>query len=139
MYSWLWLKAVSAKRSQPDGSDSAPLFGIYYQAPAPGAAPFVKMGDKVKELAKWERKPTSIDDIRKQAGAGYTDEELLLLVLVQEEDLKAMKEAEPPVTEFTSSNRPLTSYLRQVLKAKNVNQFSISRNGTSLSPRKAAQ
>ena len=35
----------------PEGLEqvTAPLLGIYYQAPEPGTAPFVQVGDKVKE------------------------------------------------------------------------------------------
>ena len=90
---------------------------------------------RTKDLAKWERTPTSIDDIRKQVGASYSDEELLLLVLVQEDDIKAMREAAPKPTEFTRGNSPLATYLRRVLKSPNVRQFSVNRDGVRMEVR----
>ena len=90
---------------------------------------------RTKDLAKWERTPTSIDDIRKQVGAGYSDEELLLLVLVQEDDIKAMREAAPMATEFTRGNTPLVTYLRRVLNSPNVRQLSVNRDGVRMEVR----
>ncbi|HEX6978510.1 MAG TPA: acetyl-CoA carboxylase biotin carboxyl carrier protein [Alphaproteobacteria bacterium] len=42
-------EAVASPEALPAGTITAPMVGTAYVAPEPGAAPFVKVGDRVKE------------------------------------------------------------------------------------------
>lgn len=93
---------------------------------------------RTKDFLDWERPTTSIDDIRARVGGNLSEEELLLLVLVPEDDLKAMRAAGPIKTEYSAAGRSLAGFIRDLAKRKNTSQISIRRDGFFLELKKTA-
>lgn len=87
---------------------------------------------RTKEFMKWERPLTSIEDIRKEMGADLSDDELLLLVLVPEDDFNAMKEAGPINTEYSGMGKPLSTFIKELAKEKKTAFISIQKEDFSL-------
>jgi hypothetical protein len=87
---------------------------------------------RTKEFMNWERPLTSIEDIRREMGADWTDDELLLLVLVPEDDFKAMKAAGPIKTEYSGAGKPLSAFIKELAKQKKSAFISIQREDFAL-------
>ena len=87
---------------------------------------------RTKGLLAWDPPRTSIEDLRRQMGSGLSDDDLLLLALVSEDDFNAMRTAGPIKTEYSASGRPLVALIRELVKQKNATFISIQREGFSL-------
>ena len=94
---------------------------------------------RTKEFINWERPRTSIEDIRRQIGADLTDDELLLLVLVPEDDFKAMRDAGPIKTEYSGASKPLAAFIKELTKQKKSTFISIQKENFSLTLKKNAE
>jgi oxaloacetate decarboxylase (Na+ extruding) subunit alpha len=93
---------------------------------------------RTRDLLEWDPPRTSIEDLRSRIGASYSDEELLLLALVSEDDLGAMKAAGPLRTQHSATGKPLAAFIRELGKHKRATHISIQREGFSLTLRRAA-
>ena len=91
---------------------------------------------RTKDFVKWERAQTSIEDIRKEMGADLTDDELLLLVLVPQDDFKAMRAVGPINTEYSGSGKPLAAFIKELTKQDKQKYISIQRDNLSLTLKK---
>lgn len=91
---------------------------------------------RTKDFKGLERPKTSIGDIRKEMGADFTDEELLLLVLVPDDDLKAMRAAGPIETEYSGEGRPLFAFIKELLKQEKPKHIHIQREDFSITLKK---
>jgi oxaloacetate decarboxylase (Na+ extruding) subunit alpha len=94
---------------------------------------------RTKELLAWNPPRTSIEDMRRQMGAGLSDDDLLLLALVSEQDFKAMRAAGPIKTEYSASGRPLATFIRELAKQKRAAFISIQRDDFSLTLRRTPE
>ncbi|MEE9613141.1 MAG: hypothetical protein V3W19_17930 [Desulfatiglandales bacterium] len=91
---------------------------------------------RTKELINWKPAEVSLEDIRREVGSGYSEEELLLLVLCPEEDLKVMLAAGPINTEYSSLDKPLLQFIKEVAKRKDTTFVSVQKEDLSLTLRK---
>ena len=91
---------------------------------------------RTKDFKKRERPQTSIEDMRKEMGSDFTDEELLLLVLVSEDDLKAIRAAGPINTEYSGEGKPLSAFIKELTKQEKQKVISIQRDNLSLTLKK---
>jgi oxaloacetate decarboxylase alpha subunit len=87
---------------------------------------------RTKDLLAWEAPRISIEDLRRDAPAGLSEDDLLLLALVQEGDLAAMRAAGPIKTRYSALNRPLVEFIRELAKHKDAAIVSIQRDDFSL-------
>ena len=94
---------------------------------------------RTKDFMNWERPRTSIEDIRREMGADLTDDELLLLVLVPEDDFKAMKAAGPINTAYSGTGKPLSAFIKDLMKQKKSAFISIQKENFSLTLRKNSE
>jgi oxaloacetate decarboxylase alpha subunit len=92
---------------------------------------------KTKEFLNYERPLTSIDDVRREMGANLTDDELLLLLLVPEDDFKAMRAAGPIKTEYSGAGKPLAGFIKELTKQKKSTFINIHKENFSLTLRKS--
>ncbi len=109
--------------------------GHYGKQPAPVDQEMMDRIDKLprtRELKGWQPPQISIEDLRSQIGSGYSDEELLLLVLVSEEDLKAMRAAGPIKTEYSGAGKPLLSFIKELAKRRKATYIHIQKEDFSL-------
>ena len=91
---------------------------------------------RTKDFVKLERPETSIEDIRKEMGSEFTDEELLLLVLVSDDDLKAMGAAGPIKTEYSGTEKPLFAFLKELMKQKKTKYIHVQKENLSITLKK---
>jgi oxaloacetate decarboxylase alpha subunit len=91
---------------------------------------------RTKNLLAYERPRTSIEDLRHRLGEQHTDDELLLLALVSEDELSAMRAAGPMRTRYRTQRRPLAEFIRELAKEKHAGLISIRRDGFSLELRR---
>ena len=91
---------------------------------------------RTKELINWKAPLVSLEDLRREIGSGYSEEELLLMILVNEEDLKSMKQAGPIRTEYSSTGRSILSLLKELSKRKDSNYIRIQKANFSLALKK---
>ena len=91
---------------------------------------------RTKEFSEWERPQTSIEDIRHQMGSNLSEDELLLLALVPEDDFKAMKAAGPINRSYSGATTPLAAFIKGLTKQKKPAFISIQKEGFSLILRK---
>jgi oxaloacetate decarboxylase alpha subunit len=91
---------------------------------------------RTKDFKKGERPQTSIEDIRREMGTDFTDEELLLLVLVSDDDLKTMRAAGPLKTEYTGTGKSLSAFIKELTKQEKQKVISIQRDNLSLTLKK---
>jgi len=89
-----------------------------------------------REFMNWERPRTSIEDIRREMGTGFTDEDLLLLVLVPEDDFKAMKAAGPINTVYSGAGKPLSAFIKELTRHKKAAFVRIQKEDFSLTLKK---
>jgi oxaloacetate decarboxylase alpha subunit len=94
---------------------------------------------RTKDFIEWEAPRTSIEDIAHQMGANLSEDELLLLVLVQEDDLNAMRAAGPIKTEYSGESKPLAAFIKELMKRKKSTYISIEKENFSLTLRKSGQ
>lgn len=87
---------------------------------------------RTKDLVAGERPRTSIDDLRRQVGAAMSDDDLLLLALVSQEDFSAMRAAGPIKTQYSAAGKPLAAFIRELVKQKNASFISVQREDFSL-------
>lgn len=93
---------------------------------------------RTKDLLAWDPPRISLDDLRREVGAGPSDEELLLLALVSREDLDAMRAAGPSRTQYSASSRPLSAFIRELAKQESASFISLKRDDFSLVLRRNA-
>jgi oxaloacetate decarboxylase alpha subunit len=87
---------------------------------------------RTKDLLGWEPPRTSIEDLRRQVGAAMSDDDVLLLALVPEEDFSAMRAAGPMKTQYSAGNKPLAAFIRELVKQKNATFISVQDKDFSL-------
>ncbi len=88
-----------------------------------------------KELAGREKPRTSIADLRRQIGAGYSDDELLLMALVSEEDFAAMKAAGPIRTGPAAGSRNLVDFIKELARQESPRFIRVENRAFSLTLR----
>lgn len=113
--------------------------GHYGQPPAPVAAEVldrIHNLPRTKDLLKWERPQITVEELRREIGPGYSDEELLLLILVSEKDLQTMRQAGPIKTEYSGAGKPLADFLKELSKRKNARYICIQKGDFSLTVKK---
>jgi oxaloacetate decarboxylase alpha subunit len=91
---------------------------------------------RTKDFADFERSETSIDDFRKEMGSGFTEEELLLLVLVPDDDLNAMRAAGPIRTEYSGTGKPLLAFVKELMKQKKPRYIHVQKEDFSITLKK---
>lgn len=91
---------------------------------------------RTKDFKEREKPQTSIKDLRKQMGADFTDEELVLLALVSEDELKAMRAAGPIKTEYSGAGKPLSVFIKELTNQEKQKVISIQRDDFSLTLKK---
>ena len=91
---------------------------------------------RAKDFAGYERPETSIEDIRQEMGTGLSEEELLLLVLVPDDDLKAMRAAGPIKTEYSGAGKPLFAFIKELMKQKKPKFIHIQKENLSITLKK---
>jgi oxaloacetate decarboxylase alpha subunit len=87
---------------------------------------------RTRDLVGGERPRTTIEDLRRQVGGTMSDDELLLLALVSQEDFSAMRAAGPIKTQYSASGKPLAAFIRELVKQKNASFISVQREDFSL-------
>jgi oxaloacetate decarboxylase alpha subunit len=87
---------------------------------------------RTKDLLGWEPPRTSIEDLRRQVGAAMSDDDVLLLALVPEEDFSALRAAGPMKTQYSAGNKPLAAFIRELVKQKNATFISVQDKDFSL-------
>lgn len=115
--------------------------GHYGKPPAPvdpDVLDRIMSSPRGKELVHWQRPQISFEDLRREIGPGYSEEELLLMILVGEKDIKAMREAGPIQTEYSTAGKSLLSLIKELSNRKNSNYIQIRKNKFSLTLRKSA-
>jgi oxaloacetate decarboxylase alpha subunit len=115
--------------------------GHYGKPPAPvdpEVLDRIMSSPRGKELVHWTCPQISFEDLRREIGPGYSEEELLLLILVNEKDLKAMKEAGSIPTEYSAAGRSLLNLIKELSKKKNANYIRIQKDNFSLTLKKNA-
>ena len=113
--------------------------GIYGKPPAPidpNVLDRIHSLPRTKELVNWTPKEISLEDMRRDLGSGYSEEELLLMVLCSEEDLKGMKNAGPINTEYSRNVNPMARLIKEISKQKKPAFIHIQRENFSLSLRR---
>jgi oxaloacetate decarboxylase alpha subunit len=93
---------------------------------------------RTKDLVGWQPPRTSIEDLRRRVGAAMSDDEVLLLALVPEEDFSAMRNAGPMKTQYSAGNKPLAAFIRELAKQKNATYISVQKEDFSLVLRRNA-
>ena len=92
---------------------------------------------RAKELANWEVPQPSIKELRqKLGGRGISDDELLLRYMIQEEEIRKMREAEGPVKEYLTARNPVVALIQELLKQKDSDYISIQKKDFSLTLQK---
>jgi oxaloacetate decarboxylase alpha subunit len=92
---------------------------------------------RAKELSNWEPPQPSIKEVRQRfGGSGISDEELLLRLMVQEEELRAMRSVAGPVQEYFTARNPLVFLIHELCEKKNLRYISIQKKGFSLTLQK---
>jgi len=91
---------------------------------------------RTKDFSNWKPSEISIQDMRRDIGGDLSDDDLLLLVLCQEEDFKAMRAAGPIQTAYTGAGKPLAAFIKDLTKRKKTTFISIRREDFSLTLRK---
>ena len=91
---------------------------------------------RTKELLDWKPEELTIDELRSDFGSSLSEDELLLLVLVPEEDLNAMKKAGPIKTEYSIINKPLSLFIKNILNKTTSSSVHINQDQFSLQLRR---
>ena len=91
---------------------------------------------RTKELRHWEPPITRIEDLRRTFGSDLSDDDLLLMLLSSKEDLKAMRAKGPAKTEYSSVNKPLVAFIKELMKQKKPAHIHIQKENFSLTLRK---
>lgn len=92
---------------------------------------------KAKEFSTWSVPRPSIAELRREYGAGLSDEELLLHVLCRAEDLKGMAPG-PARTSYPSAQKPLLALIQELLAKKELASVSIKKGDFALRLRNGA-
>ena len=93
---------------------------------------------RTRELSRWEPPVTRIEDLRRTFGNDLSDDDLLLILLSSEEDLKTVRAAGPAKTEYSCANKPLAAFLKELMKQKKSTHIHIRKENFSLTLRKKA-
>jgi len=93
---------------------------------------------RTSELAHWEPTETSMEDLRRDFGRDHSDEDLLLIFLASEEDLKATRASGPIKTKYSCVDKPLAAFIKELMKQKKSTCISIQRENFGLTLRKNA-
>lgn len=91
---------------------------------------------RTKEFIDRELPRTTIEDIRRQMGGNLTDDELLLLVLVPEDDFKTMRGAGPINSSYSCAHKPLAAFIKELTKQKKATYISVRKENFSVTLRK---
>jgi oxaloacetate decarboxylase alpha subunit len=93
---------------------------------------------RTKDFIDWRPEEASIDDLRRELGANLSDDELLLLVLCPEKDFKAMRAAGPIKTDYSGADKPMVTFIKELMKRKNSTCIGIQKADFSLTLKKSA-
>ena len=91
---------------------------------------------RTKDFKELERPKTSIAEIRKEMGDEFTEEQLLLSVLVPYDDLKALRAAGPIKTEYSGEGKPLFIFIKELMKQEKPKHIHIEREDFSMTLKK---
>ena len=114
-------------------------FGHYGKQPVPvdpNIMDRINELPRTRELSHWEAPITRIEDLRRTFGSDLSDDDLLLLMLSSEEDLNAVRAKGPAKTEYSSANKPLASFVKELIKQKKSAHIHIRKEDFSLTLRK---
>ena len=90
---------------------------------------------RTKELVKWIPEELTIEDLRNQFGNCFTDDELLLLVLCNESDFMAMRNAGPVNTEYLYNDESdsIKYFISKMLEANKIKSIEVKQFDCHLS------
>jgi oxaloacetate decarboxylase alpha subunit len=94
---------------------------------------------RVKELERWERPQTTLEEFRKQLGQSLSDEELLLRYLCPEDQVDKMLAGPPLRTEPPPRSPDLGEQLMELIRsaeARPISHLSLSRSGIKIDLRR---
>jgi oxaloacetate decarboxylase alpha subunit len=69
-----------------------------------------------KDFRSWSPPQPSIEELRKSFGAGISDDELILRLLVPEKEIEAMRAAGPPVRDYVIRTNPAVKVVEKLLR-----------------------
>jgi oxaloacetate decarboxylase alpha subunit len=94
---------------------------------------------RVKDLEKWERDQTTLDEFRRRLGPSLSDEELLLRYLAPQEHVDKMLASGPLRTEPPARSPELGEQLMELIagaESRPISHFSLSRPGITIDLRR---
>ena len=89
-----------------------------------------------KEFAHWEPPQPSRKELRHEYGENLSDEELLLHALIPTEDIKAMKAAGPPRTDYPRFETSAATFLHDLISRTTARHLHVERPEFSLTLRR---
>ena len=92
---------------------------------------------RTKDFIDWKPEEVSIEDLRGELEANLSDDELLLLVICPEKDFKAMRAAGPIKTDYSGADKPMVTFIKELMKRKNSTCISIQKEDLSLTLKKS--
>lgn len=78
---------------------------------------------RTKEFIHWSPPETSMESLRRDFGDQYSDDDLLLIALSSEEDLKATRAAGPCRTEYRPRDKSLAGFIKEIIKQRTSTKF----------------
>jgi oxaloacetate decarboxylase alpha subunit len=94
---------------------------------------------RTKEFINWSPPETSLESLRRDFGDTYTEDELLLIALSSEEDLRATLAAGPCRTDYYAKRNSLVSFIKEVMnKSTKSTYVSVKRGAVSVTLSRSA-
>jgi oxaloacetate decarboxylase alpha subunit len=119
-------------------TDQVILFalGRYGKQPVPVDPEVMDKIDRLprtREFIHWSPPETSLRSLRRDFGNHYSDDDLLLIALSSEEDLKATRSAGPYKMQYRSKETSVAGFIKEILKQSASSRFVRSQTtGVSL-------
>ena len=94
---------------------------------------------RTKEFLNWSPPETSLQTLRQDFGDKYSDDELLLIALSSEEDLRATLAAGPCRTDYYGKHNSLVGFIKEVMSKRTKSTYiSIKRGDVSVTLSRSA-
>ena len=90
-----------------------------------------------KDFQKWSPPQPSIEELRKGFGAGISEDELILRLLVPEKEIEAMRAAGPPVREYAIHSKPEMKVIEKLLREGRGKYLHFETEGLSITLERA--
>ena len=85
-----------------------------------------------KDFRNWSPPQPTIEELRKNFGAGISDDELILRLLVPEKEIEAMRAAGPPVREYAIRSKPELKVIEKLLREGRGKYLHFETDGLSI-------